>query len=127
MSLDKNISINAPNCKSCEPVGDITISPTLFTDKEVTYKLHEHKPYSCDCDHESGGISSEELDEKISKAVQEKIFAGEEYPSTGKEGSVYIDTDDGETAVWDETLQQYVTVSNYVEDATEEDIEKMFA
>lgn len=108
-------------------MADITISPTLITDKEVTYKVHEHKPYSCDCDHDgTGGISSEELDARIKKAVQESIFVGEEYPETGQDNNIYVDTDDKETAVWDEETQQYITISKYIEDATEEDIEKLF-
>lgn len=42
MGFDKNININVDDCKSCKHMATITVSPTLITDKEVTYDLHKH-------------------------------------------------------------------------------------
>lgn len=42
MAIDKNISINAASCKSCSRMATVTISPTLLTDREVKYNIHDH-------------------------------------------------------------------------------------
>lgn len=42
MSINKNISINASDCRQCNYLGVVTISPTLLTDREVTYSIHGH-------------------------------------------------------------------------------------
>ena len=68
MNLNKNINMNASNCKSCESLGTVTMSPTLLTDREVTYGItgHGFVDDSCQCD-------PADVDDKISKAIQDAI------------------------------------------------------
>lgn len=42
MSINKNISINTTDCRSCNHIATVNISPTLLTDREVTYAIHSH-------------------------------------------------------------------------------------
>lgn len=63
---------------------------------------------------------------QITEKPKEVIFIGVELPELGQANKLYVDVDDKEIFVWDEKTSQYVVVSNYIEDATTEDIEKMF-
>ena len=47
-------------------------------------------------------------------------------PQLGQQGKLYVDTDDREISVWNEDTGEYITVSNYTEEVTEEDIEDLF-
>ena len=62
----------------------------------------------------------------ITEKPEEILFVGVELPELGQEGKLYIDTDDREISVWDEETDKYIKVSNYTEEATEEDIKKLF-
>ena len=64
MSLDKNININASKCKSCSHMATVTISPTLLTDREVTYDIHGHND-------DYGQVDYTELYAKIENALNE--------------------------------------------------------
>lgn len=63
---------------------------------------------------------------QITERPQEVLFIGVELPELGQEGKLYIDTDDREISIWDEETDKYITVSNYTEEVTNEDIEEMF-
>lgn len=63
---------------------------------------------------------------QITEKPKEVVFIGVELPELGQEGKIYIDTDDREISVWDEETDKYITVSNYTNEATDEDIESMF-
>jgi hypothetical protein len=63
---------------------------------------------------------------QITERPEEVLFIGVELPELGQEGKLYIDTDDREISVWDEETDTYITVSNYTEEATKADIEKLF-
>lgn len=63
---------------------------------------------------------------QITERPEEVLFVGVELPSLGQEGKLYIDTDDREISVWDDETDEYITVSNYTEEVTDDDIENLF-
>ncbi|MBO5828723.1 MAG: hypothetical protein J6R59_09760 [Paludibacteraceae bacterium] len=63
---------------------------------------------------------------QITERPKEVIFIGVELPDLGQEGKLYIDTDDKEISVWDDETDTYIAVSNYTEEASDIDIEKLF-
>lgn len=63
---------------------------------------------------------------QITEKPQEVLFVGVELPKLGQEGKLYVDTDDKEISIWDEETNQYITVSNYTNEVTDEDIENLF-
>lgn len=63
---------------------------------------------------------------QITEKPQEILFVGVELPELGQEGKLYVDIDDKEISVWDEKTDKYIVVSNYTEEATISDIEKLF-
>lgn len=63
---------------------------------------------------------------QITEKPQEVLFVGVELPELGQQGKLYVDKDDKEISIWDEGTGEYVTVSNYVEEISEEDIEGLF-
>ena len=63
---------------------------------------------------------------QITEKPQEVLFVGVELPELGQEGKLYIDTDDREISVWDDETDKYITVSNYTEEVSNEDIENLF-
>lgn len=63
---------------------------------------------------------------QITEKPQEILFIGVELPELGQEGNLYIDKDDKEISIWDEEIGGYITVSNYVEEISEVDIEDLF-
>lgn len=64
---------------------------------------------------------------QITEKPQEVLFVGVELPTLGQQGKLYVDTDDGEISVWDEETDKYIVVSNYTQEASEQDIEKLFS
>lgn len=62
----------------------------------------------------------------ITEKPDEIVFIGVELPELGQEGKIYIDTDDREISVWDEETDEYIKVSNYTEEVSDEDIEDLF-
>lgn len=63
---------------------------------------------------------------QITDKPQDIVFIGVELPTLGQQGKLYVDTDDREISVWDEETDKYIKVSNYTEDVTDEDIDKLF-
>lgn len=63
---------------------------------------------------------------QITEKPEEVIFIGVELPELGQTNKLYVDTDDREISVWDEETNKYVVVSNFTEEATNEDIEDLF-
>lgn len=63
---------------------------------------------------------------QITERPQEVLFIGVELPELGQEGKLYVDIDDREISVWDDETDKYITVSNYTQDVTNEDIENLF-
>ncbi len=63
---------------------------------------------------------------QITEKPQEVIFIGVELPELGQRNKLYVDTDDREISVWDEETSQYIVVSNYTAEVTNEDIENLF-
>lgn len=63
---------------------------------------------------------------QVTEKPQEILFIGVELPELGQEGKLYIDTDDREISVWDEKIDEYITVANYTMEVTEEDINNLF-
>lgn len=63
---------------------------------------------------------------QITEKPKDVVFIGVELPQLGQANKVYIDTDDREISVWDEEAGKYIIVSNYTEEATDEDIEELF-
>ena len=63
---------------------------------------------------------------QITERPQDVLFIGVELPLLGQAGKLYVDVDDREISIWDEETDRYITVSNYTEEVTNEDIEKLF-
>ena len=63
---------------------------------------------------------------QITEKPKEILFIGVELPELGQANKIYIDTDDREISVWDEETGEYIVVSNYVAEVTNEDIEDLF-
>lgn len=63
---------------------------------------------------------------QITEKPQEIVFIGVELPSLGQAGKLYVDIDDREISVWDEETDKYIPVSNFTEEVSTEDIEKLF-
>ena len=63
---------------------------------------------------------------QITEKPQEVLFIGVELPELGQEGKLYIDTDDKEISVWNEETDEYIKVSNFTEEVSDEDIESLF-
>lgn len=63
---------------------------------------------------------------QITERPEEVIFIGVELPELGQENKIYIDVDDREISVWDESNKEYITVSNYTVEVSTEDIENLF-
>ena len=63
---------------------------------------------------------------QITEKPQEIVFIGVELPTLGQQGKLYVDSDDKEISIWDEKTDQYVIVSNYVEEISKTDIEDLF-
>lgn len=63
---------------------------------------------------------------QITSKPEEVLFIGVELPELGQEKTLYVDKDDKEISVWDEENQQYITVANYTNEVSTEDIENLF-
>lgn len=63
---------------------------------------------------------------QITEEPQEIVSIGVELPTLGQQGKIYVDTDDKEISVWDEEINEYIKVSNFTEEASDEDIENLF-
>ena len=64
---------------------------------------------------------------QITEKPEKIVFIGTELPELGQEGKLYIDTDDREISVWDEDIDEYIKVSNFTEEVSDEDIEGLFS
>lgn len=63
---------------------------------------------------------------QITTPPDEIVFIGVELPELGRENTLYVDKDDKEISIWDEETNEYITVSNYTDEITKEDIESLF-
>lgn len=63
---------------------------------------------------------------QITEKPKDVVFIGVELPQLGQQGKIYIDTDDREISIWDEETEQYIAVSNYTEEVSNNDIESLF-
>lgn len=63
---------------------------------------------------------------KITEKPEEVIFIGVELPELGQVDTLYVDKDDREISIWDEESGQYIAVSNYTNEVTDQDIEDLF-
>ena len=63
---------------------------------------------------------------QITEKPQDIVFIGVELPQLGQKNKIYVDTDDKEISVWNEENGEYITVANYTQEATEQDIEGLF-
>ena len=63
---------------------------------------------------------------QITGKPEEVIFIDVELPELGQEKTLYVDKDDREISIWDEETKQYIVVSNYTREVSEDDIEDLF-
>jgi hypothetical protein len=63
---------------------------------------------------------------QITEKPKEIIFIGVELRELGQQGKLYVDTDDKEISIWNEETKEYIVVSNYTNEVTDEDIENLF-
>jgi hypothetical protein len=66
--------------------------------------------------------------ERLTKEPEEIVFIGVELPELGqaKENMLYVNKAEREISVFDGVSNEYIIVSDYTDEATEEDIEKIF-
>ena len=64
---------------------------------------------------------------QITEKPEEVVFIGVELPELGQEGKLYVDKDDREISVWDDETDEYIKVSNYTEEVSENDILELFS
>lgn len=63
---------------------------------------------------------------QITERPQEVLFVGVELPELGQEGKLYVDKDDREISVWDDETDTYITVANYTNEVSDQDIIDLF-
>lgn len=63
---------------------------------------------------------------QITDKPQDIVFIGIELPTLGQKNKIYVDIDDKEISVWNEENGEYITVANYTNEVTNEDIESLF-
>lgn len=63
---------------------------------------------------------------QITEKPENIVFIGGELPELGQENKIYVDKDDREISVWDEETGEYIVVSNYTREVTDEDIKSLF-
>jgi hypothetical protein len=63
---------------------------------------------------------------QITEKPQEIIFIGTELPALGQQGKLYVNVGNKEISAWDEKTNKYMTVSNYIEEVSSQDIEGLF-
>lgn len=63
----------------------------------------------------------------ITSAPEEIIFIGVSLPMLGSANKLYVNKSERNISVWDEESQDYLVVSNYTEEITEDDINGLFA
>lgn len=64
---------------------------------------------------------------QITYPPDEVIFIGTELPELGQKNKLYINKNIKEISIWDEGTNNYVAVSNYTDEISDEDIEKLFS
>ena len=64
---------------------------------------------------------------QVTTPPEDIVFIGVELPELGQAKTLYVDKDDKEISVWDEESDKYIVVSNYTEEASEEDINALFS
>ncbi len=63
---------------------------------------------------------------QLTKEPEEIVFIGKTLPDLGKKNKIYVNTDELEISVWDENTENYIAVSNYTYEISDEDIEVLF-
>ena len=63
---------------------------------------------------------------QITERPQEVLFVGVELPELGQEGKLYVDKDNKEISVWDDETDAYITVANYTNEVSDQDIIDLF-
>ena len=63
---------------------------------------------------------------QITEKPQEIVQIGVELPQLGQQGKLYVDTDDREISVWDESTNEYLKVANYCGSISTEEIKNLF-
>lgn len=63
---------------------------------------------------------------QITSKPEEIVFIGTEMPELGKEQTLYINKATKNVSVWDSETSDYIIVSDYTNEVTEEDIENLF-
>lgn len=63
---------------------------------------------------------------QITQKPKEILFIGVELPELGQANVLYIDKDIREISIWDEETGKYISVSNFTNEVTDEDIKNLF-
>lgn len=64
--------------------------------------------------------------QQITTAPDDIVFIGTEMPELGKPKTLYVDKENREISVWDDTEDEYVKVSNYTDSISVEEISALF-
>ena len=63
---------------------------------------------------------------QLTTPPKEILFVGTELPELGVSKTLYVDTDNKEISVWDETISQYVVVANKTSELSVDDVDALF-
>lgn len=63
---------------------------------------------------------------QITSKPDEIVFIGTSMPKLGKESTLYVDKAGRVISVWDEGIGEYIAVSDYTNDVTDDDINNLF-
>lgn len=63
---------------------------------------------------------------RITNKPEEVVFIGVELPELGQANTLYINKGERVLSIWDEETGEYIAVSNYTVDVSDEDIENLF-
>ena len=63
---------------------------------------------------------------QLNSSPEEKIYIGTEMPELGNSKTLYVDKENREISVWDDTEDKYLKVSNYTDSISTEAISALF-
>ena len=64
---------------------------------------------------------------QLTTSPNEVIFIGTELPELGQQKTLYVNKEEKEISVWDETSSNYIAVSNYTDTISTDEIAALFS
>lgn len=64
---------------------------------------------------------------QITSKPEEIVFVGVELPTLGQANKIYVNKEEREISIWDDSTDEYITISNYCGTISEEEVRDFFA